>query len=101
MEDKEIIAIANNIISTDINTADYYSNSEYYDKVKAYYISHFKNEEVTKYSFEANRDVWDEYTDDTSKKFLEATLREFIKDTTNIGNRLDLVSALIIMGCEF
>ena len=42
---------------------------EWYDKVKTYYVSYFKNEEVVKYSFEANRSAWDEYTDIIVKTF--------------------------------
>lgn len=105
MEDKELIDIANNIINNDINSACLYSNTEWYNKVKADYISYFKNEEVAKYSFEANRVVYNEYSDDNSKDFLKATLRCFVEDSASIENRLDLISALIIWNkrteCEF
>ena len=84
MEDKELIGIAADIIATDVKHADQYENLELYSKLK--------NE-------------WFEYTSDGGISHLKGTLADFLKDTSNDENRLDLLITLIIwckrLECEF
>ena len=105
MESIELIDISENILATRSKSADYYSNMDLYVKVKAEFISYFKNEAVAKYAFEAKRSEWDECTYDAGVDHLRAVLANFNRDSSDTENLLDLLITLIVWckttGCEF
>lgn len=105
MKSIELINISENILATHSKSADYYSNMDLYVKVKAEFISYFKNEAVAKYAFEAKRSEWDECTYDAGVDHLRAVLANFNRDSSDIENLLDLLITLIVWckttGCEF
>ena len=105
MEDKELIGIAADIIATDVKHADQYENLELYSKLKADYVTYFKNEKVAQYTFYAKRNEWFEYTSDGGISHLKGIVADFLKDASNDENRLDLLITLIIwckrLECEF
>lgn len=105
MKSIELINISENILATDNISSNSYSNTDFYVKVKAEFISYFKNEEVAKYAFNAKRSEWDEYANDTGANHLRAALACFNRDSSDIENLLDLLITLIIWcktpECEF
>lgn len=105
MKSIELIDISESILATRSKSADYYSNMDLYAKVKAEFISYFKNEAVAKYAFEAKRSEWDECTYDAGVDHLRAVLANFNRDSSDTENLLDLLITLIVWckttGCEF
>ena len=105
MKNIELIDISESILATRSKSADYYSNMDLYVKVKAEFISYFKNEGVAKYTFDAKRSEWFEYTHDAGVDHFRAVLANFNRDSSDTENLLDLLITLIIWckttGCEF
>ena len=105
MKSIELIDISESILATRSKSADYYSNMDLYVKVKAEFISYFKNEGVAKYTFDAKRSEWFEYTHDAGVDHLRAVLANFNRDSSDTENLLDLLITLIVWckttGCEF
>lgn len=105
MSSQELIDISGYILGTDSESADYYSDTDFYIKVKTEFISYFKNEEVAKYAFNAKRNEWDEYAYDAGVEHLKSCLSCFSRDTSDVESLLDLLITLIVWckkpECEF
>lgn len=93
---EEIIDISKYILTTGNTSADYYSDADLYAKIKDEFVSYFKNEEVARYTSDAKRNEWFEYTHDSGVGHLRTALDHFNKDTTNTENLLDLLITLMI-----
>lgn len=105
MSSEELVSISKYILTTDHISANDYSDKDLYDKIKAEYVSYFKNEEVARYTFNAKRNEWDEYTNDVGASHLVSCLSGFTRDPSDTENLLDLLITLIIWckkpECEF